>query len=138
MAKSTIRNNKAKGAKTQWLVAEWYRVLWPTANSQAGSTRGRDVRDVPADIEVKFRKDFAPLAWLKQARDRGQLPTDVLPPWVVMRPFGLGETLEAVPQYLVIRRLSDDTAILKELLDLRRRVAELGGLPETQEAVSGR
>lgn len=124
MAETTRRHNREKGARTQALVAEWYQRLWPTANSQAGSSRGRDVRGVPADIEVKFRKDFSPLGWIKQGRARVRPETDVLPPWVVMRPVGVGEHLE---EFLVIRTLADDTAILEELLQLRAQVADLEG-----------
>jgi hypothetical protein len=124
MAQSTLRNNRQKGARTQALVAEWYQRLWPAANSQGGGAAGRDVRGVPLDIEVKFRKDFSPLAWIKQGRKRARPQTDELPPHVVMRPIGVGEN---VAEFLVIRRVDDDTAILEELLQLRRKVAELDG-----------
>jgi hypothetical protein len=124
MAQSTLRNNRQKGARTQALVAEWYQRLWPAANSQGGGAAGRDVRGVPLDIEVKFRKDFSPLAWIKQGRKRARPQNDELPPHVVMRPIGVGEN---VAEFLVIRRVDDDTAILEELLQLRRKVAELDG-----------
>jgi hypothetical protein len=124
MAQSTLRNNRQKGARTQALVAEWYQRLWPAANSQGGGAAGRDVRGVPLDIEVNFREDFSPLAWIKQGRKRARPQTDELPPHVVMRPIGVGEN---VAEFLVIRRVDDDTAILEELLQLRRKVAELDG-----------
>jgi hypothetical protein len=131
-----MRNNRQKGARTQALVAEWYQRLWPTANSQGGGAAGRDVRGVPLDIEVKGRKDFEPMAWIRQGRKRIRPATDILPPHVVLRPIVPGGPGENVAEYLVIRRMDDDTAILAELLMLRRRVAELGGLPETREAAS--
>lgn len=136
MADSTLRNNRQKGARTQALVAEWYQQVWPTANSQGGGAAGSDVRGVPLDIEVKARREFEPMAWIKQGRRRARPETDQLPPHVVMRPIAAGGPGENVAEYLVIRRCDDDTAILKELLALRLRVAELGGLPETQEAAS--
>jgi len=136
VAESTLRNNRQKGARTQALVADWYTRLWPTANSQGGGAAGRDVRGVPLDIEVKARREFNPMAWIRQGRKRVRPETDQLPPHVVLRPIATGGPGENVAEYLVIRRMDDDTAILAELLALRLRVAELGGLPETQEAAS--
>lgn len=125
MADSTLRHNRGKGARTQELVAQWYTRLWPTANSQSGGSAGRDVRGVPLDIEVKARKDFEPMAWIRQGRKRMRPATDELPPHVVLRPIVPNGVGENVAEYLVIRRCDDDTAILAELLMLRRRVAAL-------------
>jgi hypothetical protein len=125
MPPSTIRNNKHKGAHTQELVAQWYRSLWPAANSQSGSSAGRDIRDVPLDIEVKARREFDPMAWIRQGRKRMRPATDELPPHVVLRPIVPNGVGDNVAEYLVIRRMDDDTEILAELLMLRRRVAAL-------------
>lgn len=134
MAQSTLRNNRGKGARTQALVAEWYQRLWPTANSQGGGAAGRDVRGVPLDIEVKGRKDFDPMAWIRQGRKRVRPDSDELPPHVVLRPIVPNGPGENVAEYLVIRRMDDDTEILRELLELRRKVVELGGGPGMPEA----
>lgn len=123
MAASTLRNNRHKGAKTQALVAEWYQRLWPTANSQGGGAAGRDVRGVPLDIEVKARREFNPMEWIRQGRKRMRPETDELPPHVVLRPICAGGVGENVAEFLVIRRMDDDTAILAELLQLRARAA---------------
>jgi hypothetical protein len=136
VAQSTLRNNRGKGARTQALVAEWYQRLWPTANSQGGGAPGRDVRGVPLDIEVKARKDFEPMAWIRQGRKRARPDSDELPPHVVLRPIVAGGVGENVGEYLVIRRMDDDTAILAELLELRRKVVELGGAAGMPEAAS--
>lgn len=106
-------------------MAQWYTRLWPTANSQGGGAAGRDVRGVPLDIEVKGRKDFEPMAWIRQGRKRIRPATDELPPHVVLRPIVPNGPGENVAEYLVIRRMDDDTAILAELLMLRCRVAAL-------------
>jgi hypothetical protein len=136
VAQSTLRNNRGKGARTQALVAEWYaQRLWPTANSQGGGAAGSDVRGVPLDIEVKARKDFDPMAWIRQGRRRAaRAQGHELPPHVVLRPIAVNGVGENVAEYLVIRRLDDDTAILDELLKLRARVAELDGAPEVASA----
>jgi hypothetical protein len=124
MAPTTLRNNRQKGARTQALVADWYQRLWPTANSEGGGAAGRDIRGVPLDIEVKGRRDFEPMAWIRQGRKRVRDDSDVLPPHVVLRPIAPNGPGENVAEYLVIRRMDDDTAILEELLELRRQAAE--------------
>jgi len=72
------------------------------------------------DIEVKSRKGFIPLAALKQAAKRRR-PEHELPPHGVLRMPGQGEA--AVPQFVVVRYLEDDTEILAELVALRQLVA---------------
>jgi len=115
---------KARGSRTQALVATWYRCLWPAATTQGAGTAGRDVLNVPVSIEVKGRRAFNPLAWIRQARGSARPEDDELPPHVVMRPDGVGE--QSVGDFIVLRRLADDTAILAELLDLRDRARREG------------
>ena len=117
------RTRKARGSRTQALVAEWYRCLWPAATTQGAGVPGRDVLNVPLSIEAKGRREFAPLEWVRQARKAERLAEDQFPAHVVMRPDGLGE--QSVGDWLVIRRLEDDTALLEELLQLRQRVERL-------------
>jgi hypothetical protein len=110
-------NRKRRGSDTQALVAQWYRVLWPAATTAGSGTAGRDILNVPCDIEVKARRGFSPLEWIRQGRSRQVQLTDELPRQVVMRPDGLGEA--RIGEWLVIRTLEDDTAILMELLARR-------------------
>jgi hypothetical protein len=43
---------------------------WPWAT--VGRGNGKDIVNVPMDIEVKARSDFNPMAWLKQSRKRAE------------------------------------------------------------------
>lgn len=117
------RTRKVRGSSSQALVAEWYQRLWPAATSAGAGARGRDVLNVPVDIEVKARARFDPLAWAKQQRDRGGHPDDVLPPHTVLRMNGLGEA--NVGWWMVLRPLAEDTVLLQELLELRAEVTRL-------------
>lgn len=100
------------------MVATWYQRLWPGAQPCGSGESGRDVLNVPVNIEAKGRKDFDPIGAIKQMVKRGREPDDVLPGHVVLRPFKMGEAHLA--DWLVIRRLGDDTDILEELLWLRQ------------------
>jgi hypothetical protein len=123
------RTRKVRGSRTQALVAEYYQRLWPAATTQGGGTAGRDVLNVPLSIEVKGRRVFDPLAWVRQARRAERPGEDEFPAHVVMRPDGLGEA--SVGDWLVIRRLADDTGLLEELIRLRIEVSRWRtGLPE--------
>lgn len=114
---ATTRTRKVRGSRTQALVAEYYQRLWPAARTNPNSYSGRDVLEVPVSIEVKGRRAFSPLEWVRQARRAERPGEDEFPAHVVMRPDGLGE--QSVGDWLVIRRLADDTALLEELLFLR-------------------
>lgn len=117
------RTAKLRGASTQAMVARWYQRLWPAAQPIGSGESGRDVLNVPVNIEVKGRKDFDPIAAIKQMVKRGREPGDVLPGFAVIRPFKMGEAHLA--DWLVVRRLADDTDILEELLWLRNTMAVL-------------
>lgn len=117
------RTAKRRGADTQTLVAAWYQRLWPAAQPIGSGESGRDVQNVPLDIEVKGRKDFDPIGAIKQLKARGRQEGDVLPGHVVIRPFKMGEA--HMPDWLVIRTLGDDTELLAELLWLRQMILML-------------
>jgi hypothetical protein len=105
------------------MVAGWYTRLWPAAQPIGSGEAGRDVKNVPVNIEVKGRKDFDPITAIKQMQARGRHPDDVLPGHAVIRPFKMGEA--HLPDWLVVRRLADDTDILEELLWLRHTMTSL-------------
>lgn len=115
-----MTTRKGRGNRTQLVVALWYQQLWPHATPQGAGRPGRDVVNVPLAIEVKGRTGFSPLEWVRQARKEQRPADDVLPAHVVMRPNGLGE--QSVGDWIVLRRLEDDTAILAELMTLRKQL----------------
>jgi hypothetical protein len=104
-AKGSSATRKARGRRTNSVVAAWLRAHgWPAAESTWGTEGGRDIRRVAGHcIEVKARADFQPAAWLKQAR--GYVLRDDERPCVILRLNGQGED---AGEYLVIRRLADD------------------------------
>lgn len=114
------RTRKVRGSRTQALVAEAYKAIWPAATSAGAGATGRDVLNVPLSIEVKGRRAFSPLEWIRQARRNARPEQDEFPAHVVMRPDGVGEA--SVGDFLVIRRLADDIALFEELVKLREAV----------------
>lgn len=119
---------KVKGAAVQRAVARYLQEhIWPAATTQGAGVRGRDVQNVPVSIEVKARRDFSPMQWVREARTRHRtLETrdalkvrslDELPPYAVWCPFGVAE--DNAEMFMVIRRFDEDTAILRELIELR-------------------
>jgi hypothetical protein len=120
-----VRTRKVRGSRTQALVAEAYQAIWPAATSAGAGAPGRDVLNVPLSIEVKGRRVFSPLEWIRQARKNARPETDEFPAHVVMRPDGVGEA--SVGDFLVIRRLCDDIDLLEELVKLREAP---GGPPD--------
>lgn len=86
------------------------RRIWPRASAVGSGEAGSDIQHVPVDIEVKARRDFSPLAWVRQSRKRR--PGG----FVICRPDGLGP--ESVGDWLVIKRLDDE-------IDLRLQVDHL-------------
>lgn len=98
-----------RGRQTEEWAAEFYRDRgWPDAERIPASLPGRDIKGMPGLApEVKARRDFNPLKWGRQARKNAT--GDV--PFVILRPDGYGK--EQIGDWLVIRRLEDDTEILK-------------------------
>lgn len=95
-----------RGRETEYLVAEFYqRELWPDARVAGRSEPGPDVLNVPLDVEVKARADFRPGQWIAQSRKREPGGH------VVLRLNGQGPM--QVGSFMVIRRLDDDTEILR-------------------------
>jgi hypothetical protein len=131
----------ARARETERLVAEWYQEHgWTNAERIPASLPGRDITGMPGYApEVKARANFDPMAWVKQAaRNAG---ADM--PFVIMRCNGQGP--ESVGEWLVIRRLKDDTEMLRAFEDYYRpedyateNAHEPGflRLPESREKVS--
>jgi len=64
------QSRKHRGFRTERVVATYLSQWWRSASVGRGS--GKDIHNVPFDIEVKARSDFQPLAWLKQVEKRTQ------------------------------------------------------------------
>lgn len=103
-------SRKSRGMRTQAVVATWFRDSgFPYAESAGAGRSGSDVIGVPGlKIEVKARRAFSPLAWLKQAKDA---PGKGLP-FVVFRCDGQGEA--NVGEWGVLLTLAEMTQLLKD------------------------
>lgn len=104
---ATNASRKRRGADTQNVVATWFRGRgWPHAESAGAGRPGVDVLGLPGlSVEVKARRDFSPLAWIRQARLQPGVPI------VVHRPDGMGPA--TVEDWPVTMRLADLTELLR-------------------------
>jgi len=93
------RHRKDRGLRTERVVAQYLSQWWGSA--VVGRGAGKDVLNVPFDIEVKARSSFQPLAFLKQSEERAKGQERSI---AVCRMNGQGETPE---NYLAFMRLSD-------------------------------
>lgn len=100
----------ARARKSEAVVAEAYRKNgFPHAERVPASLPGRDITGIPGLApEVKARRNFNPLAWIRQARKNA---SDDMP-YVIMRCNGQGP--ESIGEWLVIRRFQDDVKLLRE------------------------
>lgn len=106
----TSQSRKSRGLRSQKVVAEWFRDNGFIYAESAGAGRsGSDVTGVPGlNIEVKARRAFSPLAWLRQAHAAKLSGL----PFVVFRCDGQGEA--NVGEWGVLIRLDRFTDLLKE------------------------
>lgn len=72
-----------------------------------GRGNGKDIVNIPIDIEVKARADFKPLEWLRQSRKRTEKNQELN--LVVCRMNGQGED---VGGYLAFMQFSDLVQLL--------------------------
>ena len=98
------RHRKDRGFRTERVVAAYLSLWWRNASIGRGS--GKDIHNVPFDIEVKARSDFQPLAWLKQVEKRSQGKELSA---VVCRMNGQGEDAS---EYLAFMRFQDLVQLL--------------------------
>lgn len=97
-------DRKQRGRDTERIVAAaWQADGWPHAEVVRGS--GADLTGTPGvQVEIKARREFAPLPWMRQAASHG----DGFPV-VIMRPDGAGPTSvdhwPAILPHAVLRRL---------------------------------
>jgi hypothetical protein len=98
------RHRKDRGLRTERVIASYLRQWWHFANVGRGA--GKDILNVPFDVEIKARSSFQPLEWLRQATKRAdgkELP------FVVSRMNGQGESAE---DYLAFMRFGDLVQLL--------------------------
>jgi len=99
------QSRKHRGFRTERVVAAYLSQWWRSASIGRGS--GKDIHNVPFDIEVKARSDFQPLAWLKQVEKRAAVPDEL--PIVVVRMNSQGED---AAKYLAFMRFQDLVQLL--------------------------
>ena len=98
---------KSRGAETQRVVANYLAGHgWAYATDAGAGRSGSDILNVPGlAIEVKARRDYSPLAWLRQASGGAGLPL------CVHRPDGMGPA--SIESWPVTLRLSDAVTLLR-------------------------
>ena len=100
------RHRKDRGLRTERVVAAYLSQWWRSASVGRGA--GKDITNVPFDIEVKARSAFQPKAWIDQVTKRAAKTGGL--PIVTCRLNGQGE---GSPQdYLAFMRLGDLVGLL--------------------------
>lgn len=107
---ATRATRKARGSETQNLAAEYWRRRGHPYVMSAGAGRiGRDLLNmIGLAPEVKARRDFSPMAWLRQAKMNAG---DDLP-FVHFRPDGMGE--KSMGQWGILLAADDFAALLRD------------------------
>ena len=98
--RSMANSRRARGFRTERVVAQYLSTVWPGACVGRGS--GKDIVNVPFDAEVKSRTGFQPLAYLKQLKARTVVSGEL--GFGVLRLNGQGED---AGEYACIIRLED-------------------------------
>jgi len=91
---------KHRGFRTERVVAQYLSTVWSSATVGRGS--GKDIVNVPFDVEVKARAGFQPLAYIRQLKARTALSGEL--GFGVIRLNGQGEDAR---EYAAIIRLED-------------------------------
>jgi hypothetical protein len=97
---------KHRGFRTERVVAQYLSTVWEFAS--VGRGNGKDILGVPFDAEVKARKSFQPLEWIRQYKARTAISGEL--GFAVMRLNGQGENAE---DYACIIRLGDLLPLLQ-------------------------
>jgi len=99
------RHRKDRGLRTERVVAAYLSQWWRSAGIGRGA--GKDITNVPFDIEVKARSAFQPLEWLRQASKRASVSNELA--IVCCRMNGQGEDAS---EYLAFMRFADLVQLL--------------------------
>ena len=99
------QHRKHRGLRTERVVAQYLQQWW--AGATVGRGNGKDVINVPYDLEIKSRSDFSPLAWLRQSQKRTEKTGELS--LVCVRMNGQGEKPE---DYLAFCSFGDMVQLL--------------------------
>ena len=99
------RHRKDRGLRTERVVAAYLAQWWHGAVVGRGS--GKDIVNIPMDIEVKARSTFNPVEWARQGRKRTEKSGELS--IVVCRMNGQGED---AAEYLSFLKFSDLVELL--------------------------
>ena len=99
------QSRKYRGFRTERVVADYLQRWWGGAT--VGRGNGKDIVNIPIDIEVKARTDFNPMEWLRQGRKRTEKSGELS--LVVCRMNGQGED---AAEYLSFLKFSDLVELL--------------------------
>ncbi len=99
------QHRKHRGFRTERVVADYLSQWWEGAT--VGRGNGKDIVNIPIDIEVKARSDFNPMEWLRQSRKRTEKSGELS--LVVCRMNGQGED---AGEYLAFLKFSDLVQLL--------------------------
>ena len=99
------QHRKHRGFRTERVVAEYLSKYWSGAT--VGRGNGKDVINVPFDVEVKARGDSNFQEWLRQGRKRADKVGELS--FVVSRRNGMGEN---AGEYLAFMRFDDLVSLL--------------------------
>lgn len=94
------QHRKHRGFRTERVVAQYLSTVWSGATVGRGS--GKDIVNVPFDVEVKARAGFQPLAYMKQIKARTSVSGEI--GFAVLRLNGQGEDVE---DYACVIRMAD-------------------------------
>lgn len=96
---------KHRGLRTERVVAQYLSQWW--AGAAVGRGNGKDIVNVPYDLEVKARSTFNPVEWARQGRRRAEKSGELS--LVVCRMNGQGED---AAEYLAFLKFSDLVELL--------------------------
>ena len=82
------QHRKHRGFRTERVVAEYLSQYWPGAT--VGRGNGKDIVNIPMDLEVKARSTFSPMEWLRQVKKRTEKTGELS--LVCVRMNGQGES----------------------------------------------
>ena len=100
------QSRKYRGYKTERVVADYLSQWWPGAS--VGRGMGKDIVNIPVDIEVKSRTQFSPMEWLRQVKKRTEKTGELS--LVCVRMNGQGES--SPEEYLAFLTFGDLVQLL--------------------------
>ena len=100
------QSRKYRGFKTERVIADYLQQWW--SGAAVGRGNGKDIVNVPFDLEAKARSQFSPMEFLRQSRKRTEKSGELS--LVVCRMNGQGES--DVGGYLAFMQFSDLVQLL--------------------------